>query len=93
MFTSPINPLNLLLSFPQVSVMQQELQSLQPELVQTSKETEELMIKIEKDTIEAEAKKEVSAIYTCTLDWETRSMQCCVNIQQIHVAIHTFVIP
>lgn len=44
----------------QVSVMQQELQELQPQLVQTSKETDELMVKIEKDTVEAEAKKQVS---------------------------------
>lgn len=45
----------------QVSVMQQELQALQPQLVETSKETEQLMVKIEKDTVEAEAKKEVVA--------------------------------
>ena len=45
----------------QVSVMQQELQELQPQLVETSKETEQLMVKIEKDTVEAEAKKEVVA--------------------------------
>lgn len=45
----------------QVSVMQQELRQLQPQLVQTSKETDELMVKIEKDTVEAEAKKEVVA--------------------------------
>ena len=44
----------------QVSVMQQELQELQPQLVQTSKETDELMVKIEKDTVEAEAKTQVS---------------------------------
>ena len=47
----------------QVSVMQQELQELQPQLVQTSKETDELMVKIEKDTVEAEAKKQVSYDY------------------------------
>ena len=47
----------------QVSVMQQELQELQPQLVQTSKETDELMVKIEKDTVEAEAKKQVSHIH------------------------------
>ncbi len=41
--------------------MQQELRGLQPELVKTSKETEQLMIKIERDTVEAEAKKEVVA--------------------------------
>ena len=39
--------------------MQQELQDLQPELIKTSEETEKLMVKIEKDTVEAEAKKEV----------------------------------
>ena len=44
----------------QVSVMQQELQELQPQLVQTSKETDELMVTIERDTVEAEAKKQVS---------------------------------
>ncbi|XP_046326217.1 dynein axonemal heavy chain 3-like [Haliotis rufescens] len=45
----------------QVSVMQQELQDLQPELIKTSAETEKLMIKIEQDTVEVEAKKEVVA--------------------------------
>ena len=39
--------------------MQQQLQDLQPELIQTSEETKKLMVKIEKDTVEAEAKKEV----------------------------------
>ncbi|KAK0049220.1 dynein heavy chain 3 axonemal-like isoform X1 [Biomphalaria pfeifferi] len=45
----------------QVSVMQQELTDLQPELIKTSAETEKLMIKIEQDTVEVEAKKEVVA--------------------------------
>jgi len=45
----------------QVSVMQQELQDLQPELIQTSENTEQLMIKIEQDTVEVEAKREVLA--------------------------------
>ena len=43
----------------QVSVMQQELKDLQPELVQTSAETEKLLAKIAQDTVEVEAKKEV----------------------------------
>lgn len=43
----------------QVSIMQIELTDLQPELVKTSAETEKLMIKIEHDTVEVEAKKEV----------------------------------
>ena len=45
----------------QVSEMQQELRELQPQLVKTSEETKELMIQIERDTVEAEAKKEVVA--------------------------------
>ena len=40
--------------------MQQELTDLRPELIKTSEETAKLMVKIEKDTVEAEAKKEVS---------------------------------
>src|SRR6218665_2019826 len=43
----------------QGSVMQLELQNMQPELIKTSAETEKLMIKIEQDTVEVEAKKEV----------------------------------
>ncbi|XP_077979573.1 dynein axonemal heavy chain 3-like isoform X2 [Glandiceps talaboti] len=43
----------------QVSVMQQELRDLQPQLIQTSEETEKLMVKIEQDTVEVEAKKEI----------------------------------
>jgi len=43
----------------QVSVMQQELTDLQPQLIKTSAETERLMKKIEVDTVEVEAKKEV----------------------------------
>lgn len=46
----------------QVSVMQQELSDLQPELIKTSAETEKLMVKIEQDTVEVEAKKEVSLL-------------------------------
>ncbi len=45
----------------QVSVMQIELTDLQPELIKTSAETEKLMVKIEQDTVEVEAKKEVVA--------------------------------
>ena len=43
----------------QVAIMQQEIIELQPELIKTSEETHTLMVKIEKDTVEAEAKKEV----------------------------------
>jgi len=39
--------------------MQQELTDLQPQLIKTSAETETLMEKIEIDTVEVEAKKEV----------------------------------
>lgn len=47
----------------QVSVMQTELQNMQPELIKTSADTEKLMIKIEQDTVEVEAKKEVSLLF------------------------------
>ncbi|XP_041823134.1 dynein heavy chain 3, axonemal [Melanotaenia boesemani] len=43
----------------QVSVMQQELTALQPELIQTSAETDKMMLKIEKETVEVDAKKEL----------------------------------
>ncbi|XP_067120585.1 dynein axonemal heavy chain 3-like isoform X2 [Centruroides vittatus] len=45
----------------QISVMQNELTNLQPQLIETSGETEKLMVKIEQDTVEVEAKKEVVA--------------------------------
>lgn len=45
----------------QVSIMQQELTEMQPELIKTSEDTEKLMVKIEQDTVEVEAKKEVVA--------------------------------
>uniref|UniRef100_A0A7N6BTR8 Dynein axonemal heavy chain 7 n=1 Tax=Anabas testudineus TaxID=64144 RepID=A0A7N6BTR8_ANATE len=43
----------------QVSVMQQELTDLQPDLIQTSAETDKMMIKIEQETVEVDAKKEL----------------------------------
>ncbi|CAM4521786.1 dynein axonemal heavy chain 3 [Lepidochelys kempii] len=43
----------------QVAEMQKELTALQPELIQTSAETEKMMIQIEKETIEVDAKKEL----------------------------------
>ncbi|XP_071813132.1 dynein axonemal heavy chain 3-like isoform X2 [Apostichopus japonicus] len=45
----------------QVAVMQKELTDLQPELIKTSGETEKLLTKIEQDTVEVEAKKEIVA--------------------------------
>ena len=39
--------------------MQKELTDLQPELIKTSAETDKLMVKIEQDTVEVDAKKEV----------------------------------
>ncbi|XP_032391909.1 dynein heavy chain 3, axonemal isoform X2 [Etheostoma spectabile] len=43
----------------QVSVMQEELTALQPELIQTSAETDKMMVKIEAETVEVDAKKEL----------------------------------
>ncbi|XP_014215495.1 dynein heavy chain 3, axonemal [Copidosoma floridanum] len=45
----------------QVFIMQEELQALQPKLVKQSQLSDKLMIKIEQDTINVEAKKEVVA--------------------------------
>ena len=45
----------------QVAVMQEELQALQPKLVAQSLLSDKLMIKIEQDTVNVEAKKEVVA--------------------------------
>jgi len=45
--------------------MQQELTDLQPQLIKTSAETERLMKKIEVDTVEVEAKKEVRTGRQC----------------------------
>ena len=39
--------------------MQQELTDLQPKLIQTSAETDNMMVKIEKETEEVDAKKEL----------------------------------
>lgn len=39
--------------------MQEELTALQPELIQTSAETDEMMVKIEGETVEVDAKKEL----------------------------------
>ncbi|KAI4817446.1 hypothetical protein KUCAC02_010847 [Chaenocephalus aceratus] len=43
----------------QVSVMQLELTALQPELIKTSAETDQMMVKIEGETVEVDAKKEL----------------------------------
>ncbi|KAM8960487.1 dynein axonemal heavy chain 3 [Pelodytes ibericus] len=43
----------------QVSVMQKELTALQPELIKTSAETEKMMIKIERETVDVDAKREL----------------------------------
>ncbi|XP_075900184.1 dynein axonemal heavy chain 3 [Nelusetta ayraudi] len=41
----------------QVSVMQEELTAMQPELIRTSAETDQMMIKIEGETVEVDAKR------------------------------------
>ncbi|GCC38553.1 hypothetical protein chiPu_0017068 [Chiloscyllium punctatum] len=45
----------------QVSVMQKELTDLQPELIKTSAETDKMMIKIEEETVEVDAARELVA--------------------------------
>lgn len=71
----------------QVSVMQQELSDLQPELIKTSAETEKLMVKIEQDTVEVEAKKEVRVFAVRIQDGFAGKKKCCplthVRMQKI----------
>lgn len=43
----------------QIAEMQKELTALQPELIKTSAETDKMMTRIEKETIEVDAKKEL----------------------------------
>ena len=43
----------------QVAIMSEELKDLQPQLIQTSKETDELMVVIQRDTEEMEQVKNV----------------------------------
>ncbi|KAM4656706.1 dynein axonemal heavy chain 3 [Amazona ochrocephala] len=43
----------------QIAEMQKELTALQPELIKTSEETDKMMVHIEKETIEVDAKKEL----------------------------------
>lgn len=61
----------------QVTVMQQELTELQPELIQTSKETESLITKIAAETEEVAAKKKVGNTY-----WEY--LNSCHFLQKIY---------
>lgn len=67
--------------------MQQELQDLQPELIKTSADTEKLMVKIEQDTVEVEAKKEVSNLVVCLVVWELKSrpMKTHKTLMYVHV--------
>ena len=56
---------NVLIShsfFCQINVMQKELIELQPQLIQTSKETEELIEIIEKESVEVQEVKDVVEI-------------------------------
>jgi len=59
--------------------MKQELQDLQPELIKTSANTEQLMVKIEQDTVEVEAKREVAyqlSLVQCHLGKLVLALSC-----------------
>lgn len=58
----------------QVSIMQQELKELQPELIETSKETEQLIKIIADETLEVEEKKQVSTCVTVTF-WQQQQQK------------------
>jgi dynein heavy chain len=59
----------------QVSVMQKQLQDLQPQLVKTSEETEKLMVKIEQESVEVEAKKELVAADEAVMNEQAAAAQ------------------
>lgn len=46
----------------QVSAMQAELEALQPQLIQAGKEVDEIMVIIEKDSVEVAKKEKVTEI-------------------------------
>jgi dynein heavy chain len=59
----------------QCCVMQKKLQELQPQLVKTSAETEKLMVKIEQESIEVEAKKELVAADEAVMNEQAATAQ------------------
>ncbi|RMX56942.1 hypothetical protein pdam_00011068, partial [Pocillopora damicornis] len=59
----------------QVSIMQQELKELQPELIETSKETEQLIKIIADETLEVEDKKQVVQADEATADAAAQEAQ------------------
>lgn len=64
--------------------MQQELTALQPELIKTSAETEKMMFKIEKETGEVDAKKELLSVD------ETVANEAAAAAKAIKVAFHAY---
>jgi hypothetical protein len=71
----------------QVSIMQEHLKSLQPQLKKTSDETEEIMIKIERETADAEKKKEVVGADESAANEAAATSQVCLLFLIIIVTI------
>ena len=53
----------------QVSVMQEELTDLQPQLVEASKEVDKIMIDVEKETIEVAKVEKVRGAKSCSVGY------------------------
>lgn len=60
--------------------MQQELKELQPELIETSKETEQLIKIIADETLEVEDKKQVKINYFWTVQQKERLKLLLMNM-------------
>ena len=60
--------------------MQQELKELQPELIETSKETEQLIKIIADETLEVEDKKQVKINYFWTVQQKEQLKLLVMNI-------------
>ena len=71
----------------QVTLMQAELVSLQPQLIQTSEETEKLMITIEQDTVEVEATKEVSLSHNVSVSYHIVQQHMIIMSYRVCIAL------
>lgn len=65
--------------------MQDELNALQPKLVETSAVTEKLMVKIEQDTIQVESQKEIVAADEAVANEAAAVAQVTITIQLISI--------
>ena len=74
----------------QVSIMQQELTDLQPQLVEASKEVDEIMVIIEKESIEVAKVEKVRTCNSCLLRPKKLLIVCFLMILEEFLEISNF---